>query len=141
LKSDENDFSQMARNRTRLRFSVRLKRLRDISILSRPLAQTFLHSQDPISAWENSALSGLRLFRDTTNGVFAQLCRRANRPYSSVMDAPNPSAIPTAASRAPVHIGAVGMRVRDLKIKLTEPSELDTLLDREAYLAYVREQG
>jgi catechol 2,3-dioxygenase len=30
------------------------------------------------------------------------------------MDAPNLSAIPTAASRAPVHIGAVGMRVRDL---------------------------
>ena len=30
------------------------------------------------------------------------------------MDAPNPSAIPTAASRAPVHISAVGMVVRDL---------------------------
>src|SRR6201987_5213406 len=30
------------------------------------------------------------------------------------MDAPNPSAIPPAASRAPVHIGAVGMVVRDL---------------------------
>ena len=30
------------------------------------------------------------------------------------MDAPNPSAIPTAASRAPVHIGAVGLTVRDL---------------------------
>ena len=30
------------------------------------------------------------------------------------MDAPNPSAIPTAASRTPVHIGAVGMIVRDL---------------------------
>jgi catechol 2,3-dioxygenase len=30
------------------------------------------------------------------------------------MDAPNPSAVPTAASRAPVHIGAVGMMVRDL---------------------------
>lgn len=30
------------------------------------------------------------------------------------MDAPNPSAIPTAASRTPLHIGAVGMRVRDL---------------------------
>jgi catechol 2,3-dioxygenase len=30
------------------------------------------------------------------------------------MDAPNPSAIPTAATRAPVHISAVGMRVRDL---------------------------
>jgi catechol 2,3-dioxygenase len=30
------------------------------------------------------------------------------------MEAPNPSAIPTAARRAPVHIGAVGMRVRDL---------------------------
>jgi glycine cleavage system H protein len=27
------------------------------------------------------------------------------------------------------------------KIKLAEPSELDTLLDRNAYLAFVREQG
>jgi glycine cleavage system H protein len=27
------------------------------------------------------------------------------------------------------------------KIKLGEPSELDTLLDREAYLAYVQERG
>jgi glycine cleavage system H protein len=27
------------------------------------------------------------------------------------------------------------------KIKLAESSELDVLLDREAYLAYVREQG
>jgi glycine cleavage system H protein len=27
------------------------------------------------------------------------------------------------------------------KIKLAEPSELDTLLDQESYLAYVREQG
>jgi glycine cleavage system H protein len=27
------------------------------------------------------------------------------------------------------------------KIKLAEPSELDTLLDRDAYLAYVQEQG
>jgi glycine cleavage system H protein len=27
------------------------------------------------------------------------------------------------------------------KIKFAQPSELDTLLDREAYLAYVREQG
>jgi catechol 2,3-dioxygenase len=30
------------------------------------------------------------------------------------MDAPNPSQIPAAGSRAPVHIGAVGMIVRDL---------------------------
>jgi catechol 2,3-dioxygenase len=30
------------------------------------------------------------------------------------MDVPNPSAIPTAASRAPVHIGAAAMMVRDL---------------------------
>jgi len=30
------------------------------------------------------------------------------------MDAPNLSAIPTAASRAPLHIGAIGMTVRDL---------------------------
>jgi glycine cleavage system H protein len=27
------------------------------------------------------------------------------------------------------------------KIKLAEPSELDTLLDREAYLVFVQEQG
>ena len=27
------------------------------------------------------------------------------------------------------------------KIKLAKPSELDTLLDREAYVAYVRERG
>ena len=32
------------------------------------------------------------------------------------MDTPNPSAIPTAASRAPLHIGAVGMVVRDLDL-------------------------
>jgi hypothetical protein len=32
----------------------------------------------------------------------------------STLDAPNPSAMPTNASRAPVHIGAVGMVVRDL---------------------------
>jgi catechol 2,3-dioxygenase len=31
------------------------------------------------------------------------------------MDAPNPSAIPTAASRAPLHIGGVGLIVRDLE--------------------------
>jgi catechol 2,3-dioxygenase len=30
------------------------------------------------------------------------------------MDAPNPSATPTFASRTPLHIGAVGLRVRDL---------------------------
>jgi catechol 2,3-dioxygenase len=30
------------------------------------------------------------------------------------MDAPNPSAQPTFASRAPLHIGAVGLKVRDL---------------------------
>jgi catechol 2,3-dioxygenase len=29
------------------------------------------------------------------------------------MDAPNPSAIPTAASRTPLHIGAIGLRARD----------------------------
>ncbi len=30
------------------------------------------------------------------------------------MDVPNPSALPTAANRAPLHIGAVGLTVRDL---------------------------
>jgi catechol 2,3-dioxygenase len=31
------------------------------------------------------------------------------------MDAPNPSATPTFASRTPLHIGAIGLRVRDLE--------------------------
>ena len=31
------------------------------------------------------------------------------------MDAPNPSATPTFASRTPLHIGAVGLKVRDLE--------------------------
>src|SRR6267154_4952119 len=30
------------------------------------------------------------------------------------MDAPNPSATPTFASRTPLHIGAIALRVRDL---------------------------
>ena len=30
------------------------------------------------------------------------------------MDAPNPSATPTFASRTPLHIGAIGLRSRDL---------------------------
>src|SRR2546423_9995047 len=30
------------------------------------------------------------------------------------MDAPNPSAIPPFASRTPLHIGAIGLKVRDL---------------------------
>src|SRR5437870_10195611 len=30
------------------------------------------------------------------------------------MDAPNPSATPTFASRTPLHIGAIGLKVRDL---------------------------
>jgi len=32
-----------------------------------------------------------------------------------LMDAPNPSAVPTAANRTPLHIGAVGLAVRDLE--------------------------
>lgn len=36
------------------------------------------------------------------------------RPYSGAMEAPSPSAVPTAASRAPLHIVGVGMMVRDL---------------------------
>jgi catechol 2,3-dioxygenase len=32
----------------------------------------------------------------------------------TAMDAPNPSAIPTFASRTPLHVGAVGLKVRDL---------------------------
>ena len=32
------------------------------------------------------------------------------------MDAPNPSSIPASASRAPLHIGAVGLMVRDLEL-------------------------
>jgi catechol 2,3-dioxygenase len=40
--------------------------------------------------------------------------RAAWRQEYGVMDAPSPSALPTAASRAPIHVGAVGMAVRDL---------------------------
>ena len=39
-----------------------------------------------------------------------------------------------------LEFGRRGRRL-DLQDQLAEPSELDTLLDREAYLAYVREQG
>jgi len=67
-----------------------------------------------MSAYDPKRTLPLSLGGSKEFSVFAQLCRRASRPYSSVMDAPNPSAIPTAASRAPVHIGAVGLRVRDL---------------------------
>src|SRR5258708_37926284 len=31
------------------------------------------------------------------------------------MDAPNPSSIPTFANRTPLHIGAVGLKVRDIE--------------------------
>jgi len=31
------------------------------------------------------------------------------------MDAPNPSALPTFASRTPLHIGAISLKVRDLE--------------------------
>jgi catechol 2,3-dioxygenase len=68
-------------------------------------------------AHECSSLQGTKYFLQryrAQSRSFAQLCHRADCPYSSVMDAPNPSAIPTAASRAPVHIGAVGMMVSDL---------------------------
>jgi catechol 2,3-dioxygenase len=41
----------------------------------------------------------------------AATCRHR---YSGIVDAPNPSSIPTAASREPLHIGAVGMVARDL---------------------------
>src|SRR6266851_5713415 len=38
----------------------------------------------------------------------------AGRADIAAMDAPNPSAMPTFASRTPLHIGAVGLKVRDL---------------------------
>jgi catechol 2,3-dioxygenase len=37
-----------------------------------------------------------------------------NRRHIATMDAPNPSSRPTDASRAPIHLGAVGLTVRDL---------------------------
>lgn len=42
------------------------------------------------------------------------LCRPASRSYIGPMDATNPSAMPTAANRAPLHIGGVGLIVRNL---------------------------
>jgi len=52
------------------------------------------------------------------------------------MDAPNPSAQPTFASRAPLHIGAVGLKVRDLDAmagyyrRMLGLSELERSADR-----------
>jgi hypothetical protein len=52
--------------------------------------------------------------RNTDGGALRDCAATPNRPYNSVVNSPNPSAIPTAANRAPVHIGAVGMMARDL---------------------------
>src|SRR5262249_2524707 len=42
------------------------------------------------------------------------LHRGPQAPILAAMDAPNPSATPTFASRTPLHIGAVALKVRDL---------------------------
>src|SRR5262249_21781384 len=42
------------------------------------------------------------------------IARLPGRVDITGMDAPNPSATPTFASRTPLHIGAVGLKVRDL---------------------------
>jgi catechol 2,3-dioxygenase len=43
-----------------------------------------------------------------------QLARAVADADITLMDAPNPSAIPGLATRAPMHIGAVGLKARDL---------------------------
>src|SRR5262245_40454896 len=42
------------------------------------------------------------------------IARHPERADITGMDAPNPSATPTFASRTPLHIGAVALAVRDL---------------------------
>src|SRR5262249_46097388 len=42
------------------------------------------------------------------------IARLPGRVDIPAMDAPNPSATPTFASRTPLHIGAIGLTVRDL---------------------------
>ena len=41
---------------------------------------------------------------------------RAAEADMSSMDAPNPSATPTFASRTPLHVGAIGLVARDLDL-------------------------
>jgi catechol 2,3-dioxygenase len=48
-----------------------------------------------------------------TDGAI-RIARLAQRADIAAMDAPNPSATPTFASRTPLHVGAVGLKVRDL---------------------------
>jgi len=50
----------------------------------------------------------------TEGGALRDFAAAPYRPYSGAMEAPSPSAVPSAASRAPLHIGGVGMMVRDL---------------------------
>jgi catechol 2,3-dioxygenase len=47
------------------------------------------------------------------------------------MDAPNPSSVPTAANRTPVHTGAVGMVVRDLDLLTAYYRDLLKLTEME----------
>src|SRR5215468_8444289 len=43
-----------------------------------------------------------------------RVAKRPGKADITTMDAPNPSATPTFASRTPLHVGAVGLKVRDL---------------------------
>src|SRR5207249_9549825 len=52
-------------------------------------------------------------FTTATSGESA-IARLPARVDITGMDAPNPSATPTFASRTPLHIGAVALNVRDL---------------------------
>lgn len=57
------------------------------------------------------ALSANPAQRDASVAHIASLWTTLIIPH---MDAPNPSSVPTSASRAPIHIGAVGLIARDL---------------------------
>ena len=52
-------------------------------------------------------------FAASTSGD-SGVARKPGKADITAMDAPNPSATPTFASRTPLHIGAVGLKVRDL---------------------------
>jgi catechol 2,3-dioxygenase len=54
------------------------------------------------------------------------------------MDAPNPSSIPTAASRAPLHIGAIGLIARDLDLLANFYRDLLGLTVRERTATHAR---
>lgn len=99
------------------------------------------HAQDKLSDVTSVELPrvGEQVNKDSAAGVVESV-KAANElfsPVSGEIVAVNEALIATPELVNEDAEGAGWM----FKIKLAEPSEFDALLDREAYLAYAREQG